>query len=446
MRQPLIPPSPPSLCNPPPLPPSKKQTNTKKNEKKKTLRDPRGFAVKFYTREGNWDLVGNNMPVFFIRDGMKFPDMVRTFFEIGGVQVAFCALALFSLLARLFFLFRAAEDAQRSRAPLSPLCSRTKTKQKTKRQVHALKPNPKSHIQEGWRIADFFSHHPEALVSASKRERKREGAAATFFLVRSSSLAFCLWRCFLLGHPLRAFFKRRARSHATSRKQTRLRKQHPTVPGRKKNDDEKQTIQTKKKQHMFSFLLDDVGIPLNYRHMEGFGVHTFVLLNAAGKETLVKFHWKPAQGERSFSRRFFSAFFSAFFPGRLCFPASSSLFVVLFVAHCRRFFRSPAPPLPLLPRAPTIATNHRCQTPLQNTTPKNEQKNNNRKTRKKKSTQKKRNRRQEPARGRGGGGRRRQPLARDAGPVRGDRGGRLPRVAAVRADDGPGAAGRLRLW
>ena len=55
-------------------------------------------------REGNWDLVGNNFPVFFVRDGMSFPDM-----------------------------------------------------------VHALKPNPKSHIQEGWRIADFFSHHPEAM-------------------------------------------------------------------------------------------------------------------------------------------------------------------------------------------------------------------------------------------------------------------------------------------
>ncbi|KAJ6399739.1 hypothetical protein OIU77_020316 [Salix suchowensis] len=69
-----------------------------------TLRDPRGFAVKFYTREGNFDLVGNNFPVFFVRDGMKFPDM-----------------------------------------------------------VHALKPNPKSHIQENWRILDFFSHHPESL-------------------------------------------------------------------------------------------------------------------------------------------------------------------------------------------------------------------------------------------------------------------------------------------
>lgn len=73
-----------------------------------TLRDPRGFAVKFYTREGNWDLVGNNMPVFFIRDGIKFPDM-----------------------------------------------------------IHALKPNPKNHIQEDWRIADFFSHVPEAMHMVS---------------------------------------------------------------------------------------------------------------------------------------------------------------------------------------------------------------------------------------------------------------------------------------
>ncbi|KAL4858318.1 Catalase isozyme 2 [Chlorella vulgaris] len=117
-----------------------------------TLRDPRGFAIKFYTREGNFDMVGNNIPVFFIRDGMVFPDM-----------------------------------------------------------VHSLKPNPKSHIQEGWRIADFFSHHPEAM-------------------------------------------------------------------------------------HMFTFLMDDWGVPKDYRHMEGFGVHTFVLINAAGKETLVKFHWKPTCG------------------------------------------------------------------------------------------------------------------------------------------------------
>ena len=44
---------------------------------KNTARDVRGFAVKFYTREGNWDLVGNNIPVFFIQDAMKFPDLVH---------------------------------------------------------------------------------------------------------------------------------------------------------------------------------------------------------------------------------------------------------------------------------------------------------------------------------------------------------------------------------
>nr|AKA94107.1 catalase [Ulva prolifera] len=120
-----------------------------------TIRDPRGFAVKFYTREGNYDMVGNNMPVFFIRDGISFPDM-----------------------------------------------------------VHALKPNPRNHIQEWWRIWDFFSHHPESC-------------------------------------------------------------------------------------HMFTFLLDDVGIPLNYRHMPGFGVHTFKLLNQAGKEVYVKFHWIPKCGEKN---------------------------------------------------------------------------------------------------------------------------------------------------
>jgi len=42
-----------------------------------TVRDVRGFATKFYTAEGNFDLVGNNMPVFFIQDGIKFPDVVH---------------------------------------------------------------------------------------------------------------------------------------------------------------------------------------------------------------------------------------------------------------------------------------------------------------------------------------------------------------------------------
>ena len=43
-----------------------------------TVRDVRGFALKFYTEEGNWDLVGNNTPVFFIRDAIKFPDFIHT--------------------------------------------------------------------------------------------------------------------------------------------------------------------------------------------------------------------------------------------------------------------------------------------------------------------------------------------------------------------------------
>lgn len=43
-----------------------------------TERDPRGFAVKMYTEEGNWDMTGNNTPVFFIRDPSKFPDFIHT--------------------------------------------------------------------------------------------------------------------------------------------------------------------------------------------------------------------------------------------------------------------------------------------------------------------------------------------------------------------------------
>ncbi|OED45207.1 catalase [Endozoicomonas sp. (ex Bugula neritina AB1)] len=68
-----------------------------------TLRDPRGFATKFYTDEGNWDLVGNNLPVFFIRDAIKFPDM-----------------------------------------------------------VHSLKPSPVTNQQDPNRFFDFFSHVPES--------------------------------------------------------------------------------------------------------------------------------------------------------------------------------------------------------------------------------------------------------------------------------------------
>ncbi len=68
-----------------------------------TLRDPRGFATKFYTDQGNWDLVGNNLPVFFIRDAIKFPDM-----------------------------------------------------------VHSLKPSPVTNRQDPNRFFDFFSHVPES--------------------------------------------------------------------------------------------------------------------------------------------------------------------------------------------------------------------------------------------------------------------------------------------
>lgn len=69
-----------------------------------TLRDPRGFATKFYTSEGNWDLVGNNFPTFFIRDAIKFPDM-----------------------------------------------------------VHAFKPDPRTNLDDDSRRFDFFSHVPEAV-------------------------------------------------------------------------------------------------------------------------------------------------------------------------------------------------------------------------------------------------------------------------------------------
>ncbi|WP_406944725.1 catalase [Halobacillus sp. SY10] len=69
-----------------------------------TLRDPRGFAVKFYTEDGNWDLVGNNLKVFFIRDAMKFPDL-----------------------------------------------------------IHAFKPDPVTNIQDSERIFDFISQTPEAM-------------------------------------------------------------------------------------------------------------------------------------------------------------------------------------------------------------------------------------------------------------------------------------------
>lgn len=73
------------------------------NHSPEALRDPRGFATKFYTADGNWDLVGNNFPTFFIRDAIKFPDM-----------------------------------------------------------VHAFKPDPRTNLDDDSRRFDFFSHVPEA--------------------------------------------------------------------------------------------------------------------------------------------------------------------------------------------------------------------------------------------------------------------------------------------
>ncbi|WP_316739175.1 catalase [Pedobacter aquatilis] len=119
-------------------------------------RDVRGFAVKFYTQEGNFDLVGNNMPVFFIQDAMKFPDL-----------------------------------------------------------IHAVKPEPDNEMPQAasahdtfW---DFISQLPESA-------------------------------------------------------------------------------------HMVMWAMSDRALPRSYRMMEGFGVHTFRLVNAKGISSFVKFHWKPLLG------------------------------------------------------------------------------------------------------------------------------------------------------
>ncbi len=122
-------------------------------------RDARGFAVKFYTKEGNYDLVGNNMPVFFIQDALKFPDL-----------------------------------------------------------VHAVKPEPHHEMPQAaaahdtfW---DFISLMPESM-------------------------------------------------------------------------------------HMVMWVMSDRALPRSYRMMEGFGVHTFRLVNDKGQARFVKFHWKPLLGLHS---------------------------------------------------------------------------------------------------------------------------------------------------
>ena len=122
-------------------------------------RDVRGFAVKFYTKEGNWDLVGNNIPVFFIQDAIKFPDL-----------------------------------------------------------IHAAKEEPDRGFPQAATAHDTFwdyiSLTPEAM-------------------------------------------------------------------------------------HMIMWVMSDRGIPRSLRMMEGFGIHTFRLVDAKGKSTFVKFHWRPALGSQS---------------------------------------------------------------------------------------------------------------------------------------------------
>ncbi len=124
-----------------------------------TPRDVRGFAVKFYTEEGNWDLVGNNMPVFFIQDAMKFPDL-----------------------------------------------------------VHAAKPEPHFAIPQAATAHDTFWDFVSLMPEST---------------------------------------------------------------------------------HMLMWAMSDRALPRSLRMMQGFGVHTFRLVNARGKSTFVKFHWSPKAGTHS---------------------------------------------------------------------------------------------------------------------------------------------------
>ena len=126
---------------------------------KDTARDVRGFAVKFYSDEGNWDLVGNNMPVFFIQDAMKFPDL-----------------------------------------------------------VHAVKPEPHHAMPQAASAHDTFWDFVSLMPEST---------------------------------------------------------------------------------HMLLWQMSDRAIPRSYRMMQGFGVHTFRFVNAAGESVLVKFHWLPTLGTHS---------------------------------------------------------------------------------------------------------------------------------------------------
>ncbi|MFN3854636.1 MAG: catalase, partial [Phreatobacter sp.] len=120
-------------------------------------RDVRGFAVRFYTEEGNWDIVGNNTPVFFIRDPLKFPDF-----------------------------------------------------------IHTQKRHPRTNLRSPTAMWDFWSLSPESL-------------------------------------------------------------------------------------HQVTILMSDRGLPQSYRHIDGFGSHTYSFINAANERFWVKFHFKTQQGIRNWT-------------------------------------------------------------------------------------------------------------------------------------------------
>jgi len=122
-------------------------------------RDVRGFAIKFYTSEGNWDLVGNNTPVFFIRDAYKFPDF-----------------------------------------------------------IHTQKRHPKTNVRSNKAMWDFWSLHPESL-------------------------------------------------------------------------------------HQVTILFSDRGIPATYRNMNGYGSHTYSLINDKNERFWVKFHFKTRQGVKNLTNK-----------------------------------------------------------------------------------------------------------------------------------------------
>ncbi|PST81967.1 catalase [Pedobacter yulinensis] len=122
-----------------------------------TERDPRGFAIKFYTEDGNWDLVGNNTPVFFVKDPKKFSDF-----------------------------------------------------------IHTQKRDPRTNLKSPTMMWDFWSLNPESL-------------------------------------------------------------------------------------HQVLILMSDRGTPHSYRHMDGFGSHTFSMINAENERVWVKFHFKTRQGIKNFT-------------------------------------------------------------------------------------------------------------------------------------------------